>query len=445
MAYDYDLLVIGAGPAGLSASKQAAQYGAKVAIAEQSHLGGCCVNRGCVPKKLMVYAADFANLSNDAANYGWDKAEIRFSWQRFVTARNQELQRLRQSQERSLQAASIDLINRRASFIDAHTLDIGDRQITADKILVAVGGKPSKPQITGIELALTSDQMFDLEQLPQQVAIIGGGYIGVEFASILHGLGCQVTLLNHESCVLSGFDDDLRLAVQNGLMQRGIRNLCNTTTQSIHKTPEGLRLLLEGDCLKALEVDLVLCATGRVPNIGSLNLEQADVATHNQAIAVDSYSRTSQPNIFAVGDCTDRVQLTPVAQAEGKAFAKTVFGHQPQTVNYDYIPSAVCARPEAAAVGLSETQAQQQYGDRIRCYQNEFQPLFHSLTDRPQKTLIKLVVSESDRVLGVHMVGDHAAEIVQALALSMQKGITKSEVDAAIGIHPSTAEEFFSL
>jgi glutathione reductase (NADPH) len=429
MTYNYDLFVIGAGPAGLSASKQAAKYGASVAIAEQFDPGGCCVNRGCVPKKLMVYAADFANFSRDAADYGWSNTEIHFDWERFVATKNQELQRLRQNQQKSLQAAGITLFKSHASFIDAHTLAVGDIQITADKILIAVGGKPNRPKIAGIEHALTSDDIFDLKQLPKQIAIIGGGYIGVEFSSILQGLGCKVTLMDHESCILSGFDDDLRLAVQNGLAQRGIDILCNTTTKSIDKNSKGLCLSLEGNCTKIFEADMVLCATGRTPNIKSLNLKKAAVETSHQAIAVDANSRTNQPNIFAVGDCTNRVQLTTVVRAEGKAFAVSEFGHQPQTMDYDYIPSAVCSRPEAAAVGMSETKARQKYGDRIRCYQTEFQPLFHSLTSRNQKTMMKLVIEEdSNRVLGIHMVGDKAAEIVQALAASMQKGITKAEL-----------------
>ena len=447
MSYDYDLFVIGAGPGGLAASKRAAQHCAKVGIAEPSDLGGCCVNRGCVPKKLMVYAADFAQSSETAVDYGWGQAKIQFDWQRFVAHRDQEIQRLRQGQQEALEAAGIDLISQRAAFIDAHTLAVGDRSITARKILIAVGGKPIKPKIAGIDHALTSNEMFELKQLPSRIAIIGGGYIGVEFASILQGLGSQVTLLDHEPCILSGFDEDVRVAVRNGLIQRGVISLCNTNVQSIERISEGLRLGMEGDRSDPLTVDVVLYATGRTPNLEGLHLEQAAIAVKDKAIAVDADSRTSQAHIFAIGDCTNRVQLTTLARAAGRAFADTEFGNQPRTVNYDLVLSAVCSRPEAAAVGLSEAQAQTQHGeDQVRCYRSEFQPLFYSLTRHPQKTLIKLVVQrKSDRLLGIHMVGENAAEIVQSLAIAVQQGMTKAEFDKNIGIHPSTAEEFFSL
>ncbi len=447
MSYDYDLFVIGAGPGGLAASKRAAQQGAKVGIAEPSDLGGCCVNRGCVPKKLMVYAADFAQLSETAVDYGWEQAKIQFDWQRFVARRDQELQRLRQGQQQALEAAGIDFIPQRAAFIDAHTLAVGDRSITADKILIAVGGKPIKPKIAGIEHALTSNEMFGLKQLPSRIAIIGGGYIGVEFASILQGLGSQVTLIDHEDSILSGFDNDVRLAVQNGLTQRGITIFYNTNVQLIERVSKGLRLVMEGDRSKSLTVDVVLCATGRTPNLEGLQLEKAAIAVKDKAIAVDVNSRTNQAHIFAIGDCTNRVQLTTLARAAGRAFADSEFGNQPHAIDYDLVLSAVCSRPEAAAIGLSETQAQKQYGeDNIRCYSREFQPLFDSLTRRSQKTLIKLVVQrETDRLLGIHMVGENAAEIVQSLAIAVQQGMTKAAFDQNIGIHPSNAEEFFSL
>ncbi|HEY9881965.1 MAG TPA: glutathione-disulfide reductase [Thermosynechococcaceae cyanobacterium] len=445
MTYDYDLFVIGAGLGGVAAAKQAAQYGVTVAIAEQAQAGGCCVNRGCVPKKLMVYASAFARLQRDAIAYGWSKSEHRFDWQQFVTVRDREIQRLRQVQMQALQTAGIAFINERATFVDAHTLAVGDRKITAAKILIAVGGKSIKPAIDGIEYALTSDEMFSLKALPKQIAILGGGYIGVEFASILHGFGCEVTLLNHEHCLLSGFDADLAAAVHQSLNDRGIQALCRTTIKTIEPVTEGFRVTLEGESAATLVVETVLCAAGRAPQLDELGLENAGVEA-DRAIAVDDYSRTSQPHIFAVGDCTNRLQLTPVAKAEGKAVADTVFGQQPQVVHYDYVPSVVCSDPEAASVGLSEATARKKLGAAIACYQSEFQPLFYSLTDRPQQSLVKLVVEEhTDRVLGVHMVGDHAAEIVQSLAVSLQMGITKQAMEQAIGIHPSSGEEFFSL
>jgi glutathione reductase (NADPH) len=447
MSYDYDLFVIGAGPGGLAASKRAARYGAKVGIAEPSHLGGCCINRGCVPKKLMVYAADFSQSFETRVEYGWSQAKSQFDWQSFVTRRDQEVLRLRQVQRQALTNAGVDLIPQRATFTDAHTLQVGDRVITADKILIAVGGKPIKPKIAGIEHALTSNEMFELERLPNRIAIIGGGYIGVEFASILQGLGTQVNLIDHENSILSGFDNDVRLAVQNGLIQRGVTIFCNANVQSIKRISDGLQVVTEGDRSESLMADVVLCATGRAPNLEGLQLEKAAIELEEKAISVDAESRTSQPHIFAIGDCTNRVQLTTLARAAGRAFADSEFGNQNHPIDYDLILSAVCSRPEAAAIGLSEAQAQARYGkEGVISYSSEFESLFHSLTHRSQKTLLKLVVQrESDRLIGIHMVGDNAAEIVQSLAIAVQQGMTKAEFDQNIGIHPSSAEEFFSL
>jgi glutathione reductase (NADPH) len=437
--------VIGAGPGGLSAAKRSAQYGASVAIAEQAQPGGGCVNRGCIPKKLMVYAAAFAHLNQDAIAYGWRGDERQFDWQRFVTARNQEIERLQQRQLEALTKAGVTFIHDRAYFVDAHTLAVGNRTITADKILLAVGGKPVTPELQGIEHALTSNDLFGLKALPQTIAILGGGYIGVESASILRGFGCEVILMNHEACILSGFDADLAAAVRQGLVDRGIQSLCSTSIRAIIPASEGFCLELEGDCPKILTVDVVLAATGREPQLDGLNLDKAGVKVDNIAIAVDAHSRTNQPHIFAIGDCASRLQLTPVARAEGEAFAETVYGKHSQVVNYDYVPSAVCSDPEAASVGLTEAKAREQYG-AVRCDQTEFQPLFYSLTERSTKSLIKLVIDDStDRILGVHMVGDHAAEIVQSLAVSLQMGVTKQILNQTIGIHPSSAEELFSL
>lgn len=446
MSYDYDLFVIGAGPGGLAAAKRSAQYGVTVAIAEQAQAGGGCVNRGCIPKKLMVYAAAFARLNQDAIAYGWSGGERQFDWQRFVSVRNQEIERLQQVQVQTLAEVGVKFIHDRARFVDAHTLAVGNRTITADKILLAVGGKPVKPKIQGIEHTLTSDGMFNLKALPQKIAILGGGYIGVEFASILRGFGCEVTLMNHETCILSGFDADLAAAVYRGLVDRGIQILCNTTMSAIKPVSEGFCLSLEGDRAETLMADVVLAATGRAPQLDGLSLEKADIKVDKKAIAVDDYSRTNQPHIFAIGDCTNRLQLTTVARAEGKAFADTAFGKHPQTVNYNYVPSAVCSDPEAASVGMTEAEACEQYGDAVRCYQTEFQPLLYSLIEHSSKSLIKVVVEgATDRVLGVHMVGDYAAEIIQSLAVSLQMGVTKQALDQAIGIHPSSAEELFSL
>ena len=446
MNEDYDLFVIGAGPGGLAAAKQAAHYGARVAIAEASHLGGTCANLGCIPKKLMVYAADFARYADASKGYGWSGDRPQFDWAKFVKARDQAMAQFRQSHERSLTQKGIRLICDRAMLIDAHTVEVADQKITADKILLAVGSHPNKLNIPGIEYAVTSDKMFHLPQLPQKIAIIGGGYIGVEFASALHGFGTEVFMINNEHCILSGFDPAISNAIHNGLTQRGIEIACNMTVKEIIAGDRALQLTLS-DHSTPITADLVLCAIGRTANLDNLGLEQVGIEIDRNAIAVDAHSRTSQPNIFAVGDCTDRKQLTPVALSEGRAFADTIFGDYAWTVDYNSVPSAVCCRPEAASVGMTEPQAHAHFGEAaVRCYQSEFQPLFHSLSGQNEKALIKLVVnSTNDQVIGIHIVGDQAAEMLQGFSLAMRKGVTKQEIDYTIGIHPSSAEEIFSM
>jgi glutathione reductase (NADPH) len=443
MTYDYDLFVIGAGPGGLSAAKRAAKYGAKVAIAEASHLGGTCTNLGCIPKKLMVYAADFAGWFEASQGYGWKSEPPQFDWQRFVTARDQELDRLRQSHQRSLIKAGVNLFQSQAKFLDLHTIEVADQKVTADKILIAIGGKPIKPDIPGIKHALTSEQMFHLKQLPKRIAMLGAGYIGVEFASVLRGFGAEVFLINKEHCILHGFDESVSQAVREGLLKRGIHNLCSTTIEKITPVAEGLHLTLSN--AETIVVETVLCAIGRSANLENLGLEQVGVEMNQKAIAVDIHSRTSQPHIFAVGDCTNRKQLTPVARAEGRAFADTQFGDYSWTVDYASVPSAVCARPEAASIGMTESQAQEKL-EKVRCYQSEFKPLFHSLSGQDTKMLIKLVTNEeNNQVIGLHIVGENAAEIIQGFVLAMQRGITKQDFDRTIGIHPSSAEELFTI
>ncbi|MEB3359245.1 MAG: glutathione-disulfide reductase [Synechococcales bacterium] len=456
MTYDYDFFVIGAGPGGASAAKRAAKYGAKVAIAERENLGGVCTNRGCIPKKLMVYAGDFADLVEDADGYGWDLVAKGFNWQRFVAARNQHVERIHAAQQRALDEAGIELIRASARFIDGHRLQVGDRQITARNILIAVGGKPNKPPIEGIEHAMTSKEIFDIDRIPHRIAIIGAGYIGVEFASMFSQMGADVFIMNIEACILQSFDDDIRFGLRDALMQRGIHSFCSTTANKIEPVADGLRLTLEGDCPdrgdcpKEITVDRVLCATGRSANLEDLGLEQAGVEANKKAIAVNDYSRTSQEHIYAVGDCTGRLGLTPVATAEGRAVADTLFGDRPQTVDYRLVPTSIFARPEAASVGLTEKEAREDLGDdRVRCCRTRFTPLFNSLTQsykREQQALFKVVVDqESDRVVGIHAIGPHAAEIIQSLAAAMKMGITKSKLDETIGIHPTIGEELFLI
>jgi glutathione reductase (NADPH) len=446
MSFDFDLLVIGGGSAGLAAAKRAAKYNVRVAIVEQSQLGGTCVNQGCISKKLMVYAADFATMPNKARDYGWSIEAGKFDWQRFVAVRDQEIRRLRQVQADSLTHAGIETIRGQAAFFDAHTVEVGDRKLTADKILIAVGGEPVLPDLPGIEHVITSNEIFNLNQLPQRIAIVGSGYIGVEFASILRSFGTEVTLMDQEDRLLKGFDHDLQTAVQNGLNRRGIKSLFKTTVKKIEQQSQSLQLTLVGDCPGALTVDTVLFAIGRTPSLGSLNLDQAEVKVEGKAIAVNEYSQTSQANIFAIGDCTNRLPLTPVARAEGQAFAETEFGSHTYHLDYEYVPTAVFSRPEAAAIGMTEAKAREAYGDEaVRCYQTEFQPLFDSLRHHAEKSMLKLVVRQpSNQVLGAHLVTAHAAEIIQGIAIAVKYGITKQDFDNMIGIHPTSAEEFFS-
>lgn len=446
MTYDYDLFVIGAGSGGLASSKRAASYGAKVAIAENDLVGGTCVIRGCVPKKLMVYASTFSHLYEDAIGYGWSPVESSFDWEKLVTTVDTEVRRLSKLHISFLEKAGVELISGYAKFIDPHTVEVGDKQITAAKILIAVGGEAHRIDIPGIEHAITSREIFLLKEQPKRLAIWGGGYIGVEFACIMNGLGSKVTQIIRRDLILNEFDAEIRTNVQEGMVKHGIEFLTGSSIAQIEKTPEGLQLTLSGKSEETLTVDALLCATGRLPNLEKLGLENAGVETDKGAIAVTKDSRTSQPHIFAVGDCTNRINLTPIAIAEGRAFADTEFGNNPRSISHDNVASAVFSQPEAATVGLTEESARAKFPESIKCYTAKFRPMFHALTGADEKTFVKLVVeTNTDRVLGVHMVGKDAGEIIQGMAIAVNMGATKKDFDATIGIHPSTAEEFVTL
>jgi glutathione reductase (NADPH) len=446
MTYDYDLFVIGAGSGGLASSKRAASYGAKVAIAENDLVGGTCVIRGCVPKKLMVYASTFSHLYEDAIGYGWSPVESSFDWEKLVTTVDTEVRRLSKLHISFLEKAGVELISGYAKFIDSHTVEVGDRKITAAKILIAVGGEAHRIEIPGIEHAITSREIFLLKEQPKRLAILGGGYIGVEFACIMNGLGSQVTQIIRRDLILNEFDAEIRTNVQEGMVKHGIEFVTGSSIESIEKTPEGLQLKLSGKSSETLTVDALLCATGRWPNLEKLGLENAGVETEKGAIAVTKDSRTNQPHIFAVGDCTNRINLTPIAIAEGRAFADTEFGNNPRAISHENVASAVFSQPEAATVGLTEEQARAKFPESIKCYTAKFRPMFHALTGADEKTFVKLVVeTNTDRVLGVHMVGKDAGEIIQGMAIAVNMGATKKDFDATIGIHPSTAEEFVTL
>ena len=450
MSYDFDLFVLGAGSGGIATARRAAQYGAKVGIVESDRLGGTCVNRGCVPKKLMVYASHFPDGFEESAGYGWTVGETSFDWNKMITAVNNEVDRLNGIYQRMLDNSGVTLYQGYGKFIDSHTIEIGEQKITADKILIAVGGKPFKPDdIPGVEHAITSREIFHVQEQPKRMVIIGGGYIGVEFACILNGLGTEVTLVIRGDKILRGFDDDLRTEIQDGMERHGIRILTNKPKISIAKQDSGLEVIIYGkdDAEEVIVADAAsLAATGRRPDLENLGLENTNVEVVNGAVAVDEYNQTAESHIYAVGDCTDRINLTPVAINEGRAFADTHFGGKSRQMCYENVPTAVFSTPEAATVGLTEAEAKAKYGDAVKVYRSKFRPMYYTLPDKPEKTLMKLIVdTNTDKVVGAHMVGDSAAEIIQGVAIAVKMGATKADFDATVGIHPSSAEEFVTM
>jgi glutathione reductase (NADPH) len=438
---------MGAGSAGAAAASKAASLGLRVAVAEQEALGGTCLNRGCIPKKFIVYAADFALQNKIAVDYGWSKSSSHFNWTQFIHSVHKQIDRINSSYQEKFKENGITLLRGHAIFVDAHTIKVDGVEVTADKILIAVGARPFIPDIPGIEFAITSREMFHLPYLPKRLAIIGGGYIGVEFASMMDALGCRVTVVDTSETILEGFDDDIRKTLQESLSKRGIKFISNSTATEIKHYEEGLLLTVSGKYKKTIAADTILVATGRAPNTEKLGLDNAQVELGEKgAIEVDEYSRTNQENIFAVGDCTNRLQLTPVAKSEAVAVVNTVFANKSETVNYASVPSAVFARPEMASIGMTENQARSQFGDSVKCYCDKFQPLMYQLASTDEQAIIKVVVEgESERVIGVHMLGEHAADIIQCLGVAFRKGITKQDLDDAIAIHPTTAEEFLTL
>jgi glutathione reductase (NADPH) len=457
MTFDYDLFVIGAGSGGLAASKRAASYGAKVAIAENDLVGGTCVIRGCVPKKLMVYGSHFPGLFHDAAGYGWNVTHAELDWEHFITSIDKEVRRLSQLHISLLDRAGVELIPHRAKLLNPHTVEVDGRKVTADKILIAVGGRPTKPDSLGMEYGITSNEIFHLKKQPKHIAVIGSGYIGTEFASIMRGLGSEVTQIIRSKQILRGFDDDIRAGIEEGMTNHGVRFIHNAVVESVNPVPEGLKLTLSGEQPPVI-ADVFLVATGRIPNVDGLGLENAGVEVvpseiegHGygmiKAIAVNEFSQTSQENIYAVGDVTDRINLTPVAIGEGRAFADSEFGNNRRVFGHENVATAVFSNPEAATVGLTETQAKEKLGEEgVRIFRTRFRPLFHSLTGGTDKIIMKLVVdAHTDRVLGAHMVGDHAGEIIQGIAIAVNMGATKKDFDATVGIHPSAAEEFVTM
>ena len=448
MSYDFDLFVIGGGSGGIASARRAAEYGVKVGLAENDRLGGTCVNRGCIPKKLMVYASRFPAQFEESEGYGWSKPESHLNWSQMIQAVNNEVDRLNGIYQRMLDKSGVELFRGYAKFVDSHTVEIGERKVSADKIIIAVGGRPVKPKnIPGIDLAMLSDDMFNLPEQPESLVIIGGGYIGVEFACIMQGLGTQVTQIIRADRILRGFDGDLRSTIQEAMEKHGIRIFNNSKEIEIEKSDKGVKVISRGDKEEIAVADVVsLAATGRKPNLDRLGLENTKVEVVEGGIAVDETNRTSEAHIYAIGDCTPTMELTPVAIKEGRIFADTHFGKKDGKMSYDNIPTAVFSTPEAATVGLTEEDAREKYGNAIKIYRAKFRPLYHTLSGQDEKTLMKLVVNqETDKVLGAHMVGEHSGEIIQSVAIALKMGATKADFDATVALHPSSAEEFVTM
>ena len=442
--YDYDLFVLGAGSGGVRASRIAAGYGARVGLAEERYLGGTCVNVGCVPKKLLVIASQYSETFEDAAGFGWSVGERHIDWPLLIAEKDREIARLNDVYARMLDNAGVVRYQGHARLLDAHTIQVGEQIVTAETLTIATGGWPVMPQIPGIDHAISSNEAFYLDQPGKRVMVVGGGYIGVEFAGIFNGLGIETTLICRGDLILRGFDMDIRTTLSEEMQKKGVDIRHNNNVVRIDKQEDGLVLtLLDGS---VQTVDQIMFATGREPLSGGIGLEQAGVELDEQgAVVVDEYSRTSVPNIYAVGDVTNRVNLTPVALAEGMALAKTLYQNTPTKPDYSNIPTAIFSQPNAATVGLSEDRARAEYAD-IDIYKTSFRPMKHTLSGRDERTMMKLVVdAETDRVLGVHMVGPDAGEIVQGFAVALKAGATKAIFDSTIGIHPTSAEEFVTM
>lgn len=443
-SYDYDLFVIGAGSGGVRGARASARYGARVAIAEERYLGGTCVNVGCVPKKLLTYAAHYGEDFRDAKGFGWSVGSRAFDWATLIANKDKEIQRLNGVYAGLLEQSGVARFEGHARVEGPHRVSVGGNELSARYVLVATGSWPIVPEVPGAEHAITSNEVFHLEELPCRPVIVGGGYIAVEFAGILQGLGAQVIQLYRGPLFLRGFDIDLRRALADEMRKKGIDLRFEVNVERITRG-EGDLLVTTSDG-RVLEADQVLYATGRRPLTRNLGLEEVGVERRpNGAIVVDEYSRSSVQSIFAIGDVTDRVMLTPVAIAEGEALARTLFGAEPTRPDHSDVPSAVFSQPTIGTVGLTEARARESY-DQIDIYRSSFRPLKHTISGSQERSLMKLVVDRgSDRVLGVHVLGPEAGEIVQGFAVALKMGATKAQFDATIGIHPTSAEELVTL
>jgi glutathione reductase (NADPH) len=441
--YDYDLFVVGAGSGGVRAARVASELGARVAIAEMDRMGGTCVNVGCIPKKLFVYGSHFAYDLNDASGYGWS-TQPSFDWTTLRENKDREIARLNGIYEGLLERAGVDVVNGTARLLDAHTVEIAGTERSAERILIATGGRAIVPDIPGSEHAQTSNAVFSLEELPRRMMIVGAGYIALELGSMLCALGVDVTLVHRGEEILRGFDRDLRCHLHDELEAKGMRIVLETQVEELRKTGSSFEARLDSG--EILQTEFPLFAIGREPNIEGLGLEEAGVELGLRGgVVVDDNFSSSVPSIHAVGDVVDHIQLTPVAVAEGMHFAHQFYGRGEHRIDYANIPTAVFCQPELATVGLTEAEAWHHCQD-VRVYKSVFTPLKLALSERKEHTIVKLVVDASnDRVVGCHMAGHGAAEIIQGLAVAMKAGATKAQFDATIGIHPTSAEEFVTL
>ena len=444
--YDFDLFVIGGGSGGVRAARMAAQRGARVALAEAAELGGTCVNVGCIPKKLYSYAAGYAEAFREAEGYGWTVGEPHLDWDRLKAARAAEIHRLNGIYRGLLTTAGVTLIQGWAQLADAHTVQVGTARHTATTILVATGGMPFVPELPGREHALVSDAMFDLAPFPKKLLVVGGGYIACEFASIFHGLGAEVTQLQRKSHLLSGFDEDVRAFLAKEMGKAGVDIRFQVQVSSLQPGPGGRGVTAVLSSGERIDSDAVLYATGRLPNTQGLGLEAAGVAlTDTGAIQVDAQYRSTVPSVYAIGDVSTRMQLTPVALAEAMAVVDALFGDGKRQVAYEYTPTAVFTHPNVGTCGYTESEAREKFG-QVTVFSSEFKTLRHTLSGSNERTFLKLLVdTASDRVVGLHMVGPDAGEVVQGFAVAMRAGATKAIFDSTIGIHPTLAEEFVTM
>ncbi|MGD9537034.1 MAG: glutathione-disulfide reductase [Alphaproteobacteria bacterium] len=441
---DFDLIVLGGGSGGVACARRAASHGAKVLLIEADRLGGTCVNRGCIPKKLFVYAAHFRDDFEDARGYGWTLGEARFDWPTLKANKDKEIARLNGVYAGLLEKSGVTRIEGWGRLVGADAIEVGGKTYRGTTILIATGGRPVRPEIPGAELGVVSDDMFELEALPKRAVVVGGGYIGCEFAGILNGLGVETTLVHRGDALLRGFDDDLRELLGEEIEKHGVKLRLNTDL--VRLTKKAGAIVAEASQGDAIETDLVLFATGRAPNTGGIGLEEAGVElNHAGAVEVDEWSRSTVPSIYAIGDCTDRINLTPVAIHEGRCLAETLYNDNPMMPDHRDVPTAVFSQPEIGTVGLSEEDARRVHR-ACHVFKTRFRPLRHTLSGRDEKVFMKLVVDrESDRVVGCHMIGAGAGELVQLLGVAIKCGATKAQFDATIAVHPTSAEEFVTM